>query len=293
MTNKEGMYTRYNPRKTREERTWEYCLSQELRIRNYSPKTIKSYLYYNSELLRFANNKTPLEIKQKDIKDYLDFLLSNGRSYATLNLAINALKLYYSKVLNRKFFRGINQIKRPMKNKILPVVLSKKDVLSMIESAKSIKHKLVIQILYTSGLRVSELVKLKIDDIDCVRKQISVIQGKGNKDRITLLSKTTIDNISRYLAEYQPLKYLFETYEHGKSMSTRSMQKIVSEVAKKSGIKKRISPHTLRHSFATHLLEQGTSIRYIQALLGHSDIRTTQIYTRVSKSNLDNIPDLI
>jgi site-specific recombinase XerD len=234
-----------------------------------------------------------LEVTNQDIKDYLDFLLSKGKSTATVNLAINALKFYYGQIMSRKFFIGKNTIKRPKKEKKLPVVLSKEEIVDMINGLDNIKHKLIIQVLYSSGLRVSELRRLKIDDIDFNRKCINVRAGKGNKDRVTIISTTVLDNINKYLLEYKPIVYLFESIKAGQKMSVRTLQKVVEDSAQKAGVNKKVSAHCLRHSFATHLLENGVNLRYIQSMLGHARLETTQIYTKVATNKFLEIEDLI
>jgi site-specific recombinase XerD len=219
----------------------------------------------------------------------LDYLFSAGRAASTVNIAINALKFYYQCIMNRKFFDFEAGIRRPKEPKKLPTVLSTEEVVRMINALDNIKHKLMIQILYSSGLRVSELMDLKINDVDFSRRCINVRGGKGNKDRVTIISEQVLENISKYLAQYQPLVYLFESHAAGEKLTTRTIQKVVSEAAKLAGINKSVSAHTLRHSFATTLLENGTDIRYIQELLGHSSIMTTQIYTKVTSPSLKNI----
>jgi integrase/recombinase XerD len=179
--------------------------AQEMRIRNFSRKTINSYLYYNKELLRFAN-KFPDDILKSDIKDYLDWLYSSKKSTSTINLAINALKLYYGSVMRRKFFDTEFGVKRPKSEKTLPTVLSKEEIVKMIMATDNIKHKLVIQVLYSTGIRVGELRNLEISHIDFMRKSVTVKAGKGKKDRITVISQTVLNNIDRYLAEFKPLK---------------------------------------------------------------------------------------
>lgn len=269
-----------------------YKLEQEMRLRNFSPKTIKSYLYYNKELLRFANYKSPLKIIVQDIKDYLDFLLSKGLSRSTIDLAINAFKFYYSTILERKFFDK-NKIVRPKKEKYLPTVLSKEQIIKMISGTGNIKHCLMLVLLYSSGLRVSELVSLKLNDIDVARKTIHVRGGKGKKDRITILSGKAIQVFEQYCLEYQPLEYIFESYQPEINISTRTAQIVVAEAARKAGITKTVGPHTLRHSFATHMLENGVNLRYIQSMLGHKRLETTQIYTRVATDKFAGINDLL
>jgi len=268
-------------------------LEQELRIRNFSQKTINAYLYYNKELLRFANYKSPKEINKQDIKDYLDFLLSGGRAGATLNLAVSALKFYYENIMKRKFFAPSHGVSRPKKEKKLPTVLAKEEILKMIEVTDNLKHKLMIQILYSAGLRVSELADLKINDIDFNRKVVIIKAGKGKKDRITIISKVVLDNIDKYLNEYQPLVYLFESYQPGVKITVRTIQKAVTEAARNAGVRKNVSVHSLRHSFATHLLESGVNLRYIQELLGHARLETTQIYTKVAVAKFNEINDLL
>lgn len=269
-----------------------YMLSQELRLRNFSQKTVNIYIYYNKELLRFAQ-KSPREINRQDIKDYLDFLINNHKSSATINLIINALKFYYQGILRRNFFDFKLGIKRPKKEKKLPIVLSKEEIIKMINISDNSKHKLIVQALYSSGLRVSELRDLLIENIDFNRKCILVKSGKGNKDRITIISQTVLDNVHKYLLEHKPLKYLFEGFNPREKLNTRTLQKVVYDLARKAGLKKKVSAHVLRHSFATHLLESGVNLRYIQSLLGHARLETTQIYTKVATDNFANIDDLL
>ncbi|MCK5510681.1 tyrosine-type recombinase/integrase [Candidatus Parcubacteria bacterium] len=267
-------------------------LAQELRLRNFSSKTVKAYTYYNQEILRFVE-KSPKEINSQDIKDYLDYLINSGKSTSTINQAINALKFYYGQILRRKFFSGEIEIKRPKKEKKLPIVLSKQEILKMINISNNIKHKLVVQILYSTGLRISELKNLEINDIDFNRKCVLVKNGKGKKDRITVISQAVLKNTEKYLLEYKPIKYLFESFGVAKKMNIRSMQKVVTNLAGKAGIKKGVSAHSLRHSFATHLLENNVNLRYVQSLLGHARLETTQIYTKVATNNFANIKDLL
>ncbi len=270
-----------------------FYLVQEMRLRNFSRKTICAYLYYNKELLQFANHKSPKEINKQDIKDYLDFLISSNKSVSTVNLVINALKFYYEQIVQRKFFIPKVGIKRPKQDKKLPVVLSKQEIIKMIEKTDNIKHKLMIQILYSSGLRVSELVDLKIDEINFYRRTVIVKAGKGRKDRITIISRIVLKNMEKYLLEYQPLIYLFESHEAGTKINVRTTQMIVTQAVKRAKINKNVTAHSLRHSFATHLLESGVNLRYIHELLGHARLETTRVYTRVAVNKLNEINDLL
>ncbi|MCK5061497.1 tyrosine-type recombinase/integrase [Candidatus Parcubacteria bacterium] len=286
------MYTSFKGNTTVIGREPFYKLEQEMRLRNFSPKTVKAYLYYNKELLRFANYKSPLKIVVQDIRDYLDFLISSGKSRSTLDLAINAIKFYYSSILERKFFDK-NKIVRPKREKYLPIVLSKEQIIKMISGTGNIKHCLMLVLLYSSGLRVSELVDLRISDIDVARKTVHVRNGKGKKDRITVLSEKAIWIFERYFREYQPLEYIFESYHLGTRISTRTVQVVVAKAAREADIKKTVGPHTLRHSFATHMLENGVNLRYIQSMLGHKRLETTQIYTKVAVNRFKEIGDLL
>lgn len=263
-------------------------LKQEMKLRKFSQKTIKSYLHYITEILNFAR-KNPKEINNENVRNYLEKLCDDGLSSSTLNTAYSALKFYFEKILCRKFFFNIPRAK---KDKKLPIVLSKKEILDIINACGNIKHKLIIQILYCSGLRVSEVISLKINDIDFNRKSIHIKGAKGKKDRVTIISETVLRNIEKYLQEWRPAEYVFESMRGGQ-LTTRTIQAIVSQSAKKAGLNKPVSPHSFRHSFATHLLESGLDIRYIQALLGHARLETTQIYTKVATTQFDKIKDLL
>jgi site-specific recombinase XerD len=205
---------------------------------------------------------------------------------STLNQAINALKFYYGTMLKKKF---LYEIKRPRKDKKLPVVLSKEEVAKILSSVDNIKHKAILMLIYSAGLRVGEVVKLKIEDIDSKRMLIHIKGSKGRKDRYTMLSETALDILRRYWREYKPEKWLFEGARAGRYLSTRTVEKILEHACEKANIRKDVSVHTLRHSFATHLLEGGTDLRYIQELLGHKDSKTTEIYTHVSTKSIGKI----
>lgn len=263
-------------------------LKQEMKLRKFSQKTIKSYLHYITGILNFAR-KSPKDISNENIRNYLESLCDKKLSSSTLNTAYSALKFYFEKILYRKFFFNLPRAK---KDKKLPVVLSKKEILDIINACENIKHKLIIQILYCSGLRVSEVVALHINDLDFNRKIIHLKGAKGAKDRITIVSETVLKNIEKYLQEFRPQDYLFES-NRGDKLTTRTIQAVVSQNTKKAGLNKPVSPHSFRHSFATHLLESGLDIRYIQSLLGHARLETTQIYTKVAVTQFDKIKDLL
>lgn len=258
-------------------------LERELRFRNYSRKTAESYLRYNQDLLRFCQ-KDPREVNSSDIKDYLDFL-TREHSASTVSVAYNALLFYYKQIWRRSFFINLSH---PRKEKHLPIVLSKAEARKMTTALSNPKHRCIISLLYGAGVRVSELTHIKMCDIDLDRMLLRVYQGKGKKDRMTILPVLLKEILEKQSKLKTPDDFLF-TNGRGGRLTEASIQKIVAHAAAEAGIGKNVSPHTLRHSFATHLLEDGTDIRYIQELLGHAKLQTTQIYTHVADNNLRSI----
>lgn len=183
-------------------------------------------------------------------------------------------------------------IERPMKRERLPEVISKQDAKAMISATQNIKHRCILSILYSAGLRRNELINLKITNIDSKRMLINIKNGKGGKDRYSLLSRSVLEDLRKYYVEYKPKKYLFEG-ANGGTYSSTSINKIVEKAATRAGIRKKMTPHMLRHSFATHLLEAGTDLRHIQVLLGHNSSKTTEIYTHVAINSFNNIKNLL
>jgi integrase/recombinase XerD len=251
--------------------------SQHMQLKNFSPHTIESYTHYILDCLQLANVDANL-INETHVRDYLSQLQNQNLSASTLNIAYSALKLYFHKILRRKFFIHIPRSKR---EKTLPSVLSKQEVTQLINTTNNPKHSTIISLLYGAGLRVSELVKLKMKDLDFDRNRIFVEQAKGKKDRYTLLPTTLKQILQKQKTLKKPDDYLFTNLE-GNHLTTRTIENIIKSAAEKAHIQKNVHPHTLRHSFATHLLENGTDIRYIQELLGHTKIETTQLYTHVA-----------
>lgn len=265
---------------------WFDELEKELVARKYSQKTIKLYIHYNEEFLNFVK-KYPKEIVNMDVKNYLFYLVNEKEvSTSTLNIIINALKFYYGNVLKRGF---VYEVKRPKEDKKLPVVLSREEVSEILTSVSNIKHKLILMLIYSAGLRVSEVVKLRTDDIDSQRRLIHVKCAKGRKDRYTILSDVVIEIFKEYWKRYKPEKWLFMGIKPEKHISTRTVQAIFEQACEKARIIKGVSVYSLRHSFATHLLESGTDLRYIQELLGHKSSKTTEIYTHVSNKDIGRI----
>jgi integrase/recombinase XerD len=260
-------------------------LETELKIRGFSPETVKAYLFHNSKFLSFIN-KSPEQVSEDDLKLYLANLISDrALSPASVALVRSSLLFAYNQILNK----GFSAIRTPKIQRKNPVVLSKDEVKSMISNSNGDKSRLLIKMLYSSGLRVSECLNLSLEDIDFSEGFCTVRQGKGNKDRLTVVSRSLLDELDCYLKKNQISGGLIFRNRSGDNLTVRNVQKIVSLTAKRAGIKKSVTPHKLRHSFATHLLESGVSIRIIQELLGHSNLQTTQIYTHVSKENLKNV----
>ncbi len=259
-------------------------LEIELKLRGFTPLTIKAYLNHNESFLKFIKKK-PEDINTDDIKSYMAFLLENNKKPATVSLVLSSLKFFYKEILEKDLF---TKIKAPKSEKKLPTVLTKEEMKRLIDACTNLKHKLLIKLLYSSGLRVSEAVSMRINDFELSEKMGTVRSGKGKKDRVIILSNDLVESIKKYLEKCKnDSEYLFPGFNG--HISIRMAQKIVNENAKKADIKKRVFCHALRSSFATHLLEDGVDIRIIQELLGHSSISTTQKYVKVSTAQLQKV----
>ncbi|MDO9529197.1 MAG: site-specific integrase [Syntrophales bacterium] len=258
-----------------------------LTLKRYSQSTVKSYLNaFNRFALHFGEDRIA-NLDKSDIQMYLsDKIVKQNLSPSLQNLQINAIKFYYEKVLGRP--SEIYNLPRPKKASSLPTVLSEEEVVSILKTVDNLKHRCLLYLLYSAGLRLGEVVNLSVTDIDSKRNLIFIRAGKGQKDRTSLLSQTTLNLLRTYYKEFHPTKYLFEGQDGGK-YSPRSVQAIFKRTLAKSGVRKQATVHTLRHSFATHLLERGTDLRYIQELLGHTSSKTTEIYTHVSQKSLGRI----
>ncbi len=256
----------------------------ELVYRNYSPQTIKSYLRCLTGYFKYRKSGQ----KMLDVENVRQFLIKKQeKNYApqTVNLYLNAIKFFYHKVIKSQQRIRLKFVKKTQK---LPVVLSRKEINQVIDSTKNSKHKLMLSLAYGSGLRVSEAVKLKVRDINLDELVIHVKFSKGKRDRITVFPEQLKTNIQNLIAGKDNKDFAFES-ERGGMLTTHTAQKIFSNALKKAQINKPASFHSLRHSFATHLLEDGVDIRYVQELLGHRNIQTTQIYTKVTNPKLKNI----
>jgi site-specific recombinase XerD len=259
---------------------------QKLEIKQYAKNTAKIYISMFERFMNSHKELSLININEIDIRNYLLKLIKQGKSNSYINQMLNSIKFYYEIVLGmpNRFYN----IERPRKSVQLPKVISKDEIKLIINHTNNIKHKCVVSLLYSAGLRRSELLNLKIIDIDSKRMVINVNQGKGKKDRLTILSKTLLADLRIYYLEWRPQIYLFEGVKGGK-YSAQSVLKVVKQASKKANIKKNVTPHMLRHSFATHLIEAGTDIRYIQVLLGHNSTKTTEIYTQVAINKIKTI----
>ncbi len=255
--------------------------------RRYSPATCDNYIAQFRLFLTFIYPRSAEEMTDQDIHEYQLYLIEKRKvSHSTQNQAINAIKFYLEQV--KKGERREYYIERPRTEMKLPTVLSEEEMTSLLFQTHYIKHKCLLLMLYSSGLRMSELLRLKPADIDQDRKLVNVLGAKGKKDRITLLSGIANEYVQHYIEMMKPKEWLFESPDGGQYSAT-SVNKIVKKSAKKAGIKKRISAHTLRHSFATHLLEHGTDLRYIQTLLGHENSKTTERYAQVTRKGFEQL----
>jgi integrase/recombinase XerD len=258
----------------------------KLELKRYAFNTCKIYISLFEKFLNYYPDETCNELSEQDVRNYLLFLVGENKSSSYLNQSINSIKFYYEVVMGmpNRFY----SIERPRKQQRLPTVLAKEEVIAMISNTQNLKHRCILSLLYSGGLRRSELLNLKIKDIDSKRMTISIRQAKGNKDRLTLLSEVALKELRIYYTLWKPKDYLFEGAKGGQ-YGTTSVHKIVQKAAIRVGIIKKVTPHTLRHSFATHLLEDGINLRQIQVLLGHNTVKTTEIYTHIAVNHLKTI----
>lgn len=247
----------------------------EFELRGYSFKTQKAYLRYIKDYCEYFG-KLPEEMGEPEIREYLHFLITRKRSRSTINGAYSTLKFCYENTLRHTW--SLNQIPRIKREKNLPVVLDYDEIKRIFEVVTNLKHRTILVTTYAAGLRVSETAHLRVENIDSKRMQIRIEQGKGKKDRYVLLSQRNLELLRLYYRAYHPKTWLFFGYKPDKPITTRTIEKIFDTAKRKAGIKKDVSIHSLRHSFATHLLERGTDIRYIQQLLGHASLSSTTIY---------------
>lgn len=261
---------------------------RELSFRNRSHRTAESYVEYAQRFIVHFRGRSIQEIGSLEIQEYLnDMVLNRGYSYSTLNIHISAIRSFYNLVF-RISLQDI-ELPRPKLAKDLPKVLSMGEIQRMIESIANKKHQLIISVLYSTGMRRAEILALKTVDIDLESGTIR-IHGKGNKFRTAYISKNLHKLLTGYLKAYKPAVYLLEG-QGGQQYSETSIEKVIKQSARRAGITKRVTPHMLRHSFATHLISKGAALPYVQKLLGHTSIQTTMIYTHVADNDLKNLPN--
>jgi integrase/recombinase XerD len=254
-------------------------LTDYLRQRNFSPRTIYTYIH---AVKRFALwlGRSPEYCDMDDVQRYHLYLLDAKISNSTINIAQSAIKMLFTGVLHREWDSRFSP--RPRKMRALPPILSVAEALAIVEAPKNLKHKTMLRVLYATGLRVSELCALKIADIDSARMVVHVRCGKGFKDRCVPMSQTLLDNLREYYKAYKPKTALFENQDTGTPLSVRTAQAVFAQAKSKAMIKKPASVHTLRHCFATHLLDAGTDLFHIKAFMGHTGIGTTARYLHLS-----------
>lgn len=256
--------------------------------RRYSESTIRSYVKSISTFLRFTKPKSSGEINNQDMVRFVSqYMIPRKLSSSYQNQAVNAARLFFKTIQGSKVIT--EQIQRPRKEHKIPNVLSKEEVILILKMAENQKHRTMLSLLYACGLRRNELLSLKLVDVDSKRHLLKILNSKGKKDRVVPISDKIIEMLRAYYKEYKPRKWLFEGQNSGERYSESSLQKVLKNSVEKAGIKKPVTLHWLRHSYATHLLESGTSLRFIQELLGHKSSKTTEIYTHVSEKSLKDI----
>jgi len=260
---------------------------KQLKIENYSEQTVKSYYSALKLFLEWISKSNLNRVTDEAIKNYLYYCKTNRKySFSSMKLVTASIRYLYQKVLKKTIPEALNiELRKPS---ILPTVLSVKEISKILDVTNNLKHKTILFLIYSAGLRLGELLELKLGDIDSEAMKIHVRQGKGKKDRYIMLSENVLNLLRDYYKVYKPKDYIFEGQKGGK-YSPKSVQSVFKTALKKAGIKKKATVHTLRHSFATHLLDDGTDIRYIQELLGHKRLETTQIYTHVSSYSINKI----
>uniref|UniRef100_A0A7V3E8X0 Integrase n=1 Tax=Ignavibacterium album TaxID=591197 RepID=A0A7V3E8X0_9BACT len=261
--------------------------SKLLHIKNYSTKTEKSYLHHLDLFLNFLSSNKIKVIDQNVLLNYFNYLKQTKNfSYSSVKQALASIRFLFLDVLKKEVdFDFFIKMKKPNS---LPNILTTEEVKSIINSIENLKHRAIISTIYSCGLRISEAVNLEIKDIDSKAMTIKIVNAKGKNDRIVMLSEKLLELLRKYFKEYRPKIYLFEGQNGGK-YSARSIQQIFNNAVKKIKIKKKVTVHSLRHSFASHLLDSGTDIRFIQELLGHKHLSTTQIYTHINPASVKKI----
>jgi site-specific recombinase XerD len=259
----------------------------DMQLKGITPGTQKKYLREVSNFAKYFG-KSPEELGEREVKEYLVYLWEERKlSRGTYRNYVSGIKFLYKTTLNCE--EVVEKIRYPKANKTLPSVLDLSEVKALLSAVKNLKHRAILAIMYSAGLRIAETSRLRVTDIDSKRMMVWVQQGKGGKDRYTILSKTALDCLRQYWREYHPKEWLFEGQKQNTHMTISSIYQIFLDAKKRAGIIKPASPHTLRHSFATHLIEAGTSLHHVQLLLGHRSPSTTTVYLHVSRINLAQV----
>jgi integrase/recombinase XerD len=259
----------------------------DLQLSGATPRTQKTYLREAGNLAKYFN-RSPADLGEDELKEYMLYLMKERHlSEGTFRFYVAALKFLYRTTLRREW--AVEKIRYPRAKRKLPIVLDLSEVESLFAVTPNLKHKAILMITYSSGLRASETARLKITDIDSKRMMVRVTQGKGGKDRYSILSQTTLEHLRQYWRKYHPTEWLFNGAKKNDPISTNSIQQLFYKAKKQAGITKPASVHTLRHSFATHLIEAGTSLHHVQLLLGHRSPTTTTVYLHVSRLNLAQV----
>jgi integrase/recombinase XerD len=259
-----------------------------MRSSRYSESTVGTYADVLKTFFKYHHHKAIHEIAHDDIISFnVKYILANKFSASYQNQVVNAIKLFYFRIEHKEL--EITLVERPRRERLLPNVLSKDEVKALLERTQNIKHKAMLSLIYACGLRCGELLSLKPEHINSGRGVVIIKQSKGKKDRIVPLSPKILDLLRAYFVSFRPKIYLFEGAVSGNPYDARSLQNVLKQNIARAGIKKPVTLHWLRHSFATHLLESGTNLRYIQDILGHSSSKTTEMYTHVSTTSIQNI----
>jgi len=259
----------------------------DLQLSGATQRTQETYLREAGNLAKYFN-RSPAELGEEELKEYMLYLMKERHlSEGTFRFYVAALKFLYRTTLKREW--AVEKIRYPRAKRKLPVVLDLSEVESLFAVTTNLKHKAILMITYSSGLRASETARLKITDIDSKRMMVRISQGKGGKDRYSILSQTTLEHLRQYWRKYHPTEWLFPGAQEKEHLSTNSIQQLFYKAKKQAGITKPASVHTLRHSFATHLIEAGTSLHHVQLLLGHRSPTTTTVYLHVSRLNLAQV----
>jgi integrase/recombinase XerD len=261
---------------------------QWLVSQRYSSRTIATYVHAIRTFLGYFRNTPPEDITNENLVEFnYGHIIKNKYSWAYQNQVINSVKLFYSRILKKSL--DISQIQRPRRGIKLPDIFSREEVQQLLKSLKNIKHKAMISLIYACGLRRGELINLKVGAIESNRKLLIIKGAKGNKDRVVPLPESMIDMLRSYYRIYKPELWLFEGQKHGEQYSETSLREVFIHALERAGIKKELTLHSLRHSYATHLLENGVDLRFIQELLGHKSSKTTEIYTHVTTKSIEKI----